>query len=181
MNIEKNSKKTWIVKDLVFVIPLKLLRKTPSVEFYNIEGVIKNLSAIDKVIHQVGAISPSIKGHKTKYWYMHPDQEDNLVVHEGKRIVELYSRKHGKIEKFECTSKSIKWNGKLIYKGPVVLGWPTRVFHRIKSPKGSISTNYAKHYSKFDIRTNFNIYDLDIKNGEYKIVRHGHMDQPNHK
>jgi len=174
-----DGKKTYYIKDLVFIIPLHLLRKTPSVEFYNIHGVLTRLSAIDKVIHQKGAHSPTVKGSKVKRpWYMHEYQEDNLVVHEGRRIVDLYTHKHGKIETFETTSKYVKHNGKIIFEGSTIIGWPTHVFHRVKSPQGSISTNYAKHYKHFDIKTNFDIYDLDIKTGKYKVIRAGHKDQP---
>lgn len=173
-------KKTWVYDGLCFIIPLRLLRKTPNVTFYNIPDVMKHLHAIDKVIHEKGAKSPMIKGDKKHYWYMHREQQDQLIVHEGKRIVELYSTKHGKIEKFEVTSHSIKHKGKIIFKGAAILGWPTRVFHRITSPEGSISTNYAKHYKHFDIKTNFNIYDLDEKTGKYWVVREGHKDQPKH-
>lgn len=181
LNFTGVTKKTWVYENLAFIIPLDLLRKTPNVEFYHIPKVMNNLDAIDKVIHGVGAKSPQIKGDSKHYWYMHTDQEDKLVVHEGKRIVELYSVKHGKIEKFEVTSKSIKLNGKTIFKGAGILGWPRLVFHRITSPKGSISTNYARHYSKFDIKTNFNIYDLDVKNSKYWVAREGHKDQPKSK
>jgi hypothetical protein len=175
----KEGKKEYYIEGLCFIIPLALLRKTPSVEFYHIDGVMKNLGAIDKVVHQKGAYSPNIKGHtrKDKPWYMHLGQEDNLVVHEGKRIVELYSKKHQKVEKFEVTSHTIKHKGKVIFKGPAVFGWPKFVFHRIQSPQGSISTNYAKHFKAFDIKTNFNIYELNTKTGEYKVLREGHVDQ----
>jgi|TARA_Y100000310_G_scaffold345404_1_gene464571 hypothetical protein len=172
------GKKKYVIKGLVYVIPLKLLRKTPHVEFYNVHGVLSRLSAIDKVIHEKNAVSPHVKSSKVKRpWYMHTDQEDNLLVHEGKRFIDLYSVKHGKIEKFEATSKYIKYKGKVIYKGAAILGWPIHTFHRVKSPDGSISTNYAKHNKNFNIRTNFNIYDLDIKNGKYKVLREGHKDQ----
>jgi hypothetical protein len=172
------TKKTWVYEDLAFIIPLELIRKTPNVEFYHIPKVIENLNAVDKVIHKKGAKSPQIKNDTNHYWYMHTDQEDKLVVHGGKRIVELYSVKHGKLEKFEVTSKNIKLNGKVIFTGAAILGWPRLVFHRIKSPQGSVSTNYAKHYSKFNINTNFNIFNLDIKLGKFWIVREGHKDQP---
>jgi len=177
MSLEIN-KKTYLFDKMCFVIPLKLLRKTPNVEFYNIPHITDKIDAIDKVIHKKGAKSPTIKGDKNHYWYMHTNQEDRLLVHEGKRIVELYSKEHGKVEKFEVTSKNIKHDGKVIYNGQAILGWPKKVFHRVKSPQGSISTNYAKHYSGFDIKINFNIYDLDEKTGEYKIIRNGHLDQP---
>jgi|TARA_Y100000310_G_scaffold93932_1_gene91516 hypothetical protein len=173
-----NMGKKEVIKGVAFIIPLNLLRKTPKVEFYNVYGVLSHLSAIDKVIHQKNAVSPSVKGSKVKRpWYMHPCQEDNLLVHEGKRFIDLYSIKHGKIERFEATSEYIKHNGKLIFKGAAILGWPINVFHRVRSPNGSISTNYAKHYKNFDLRTNFNIYDLDMKNKKFKILRAGHKDQ----
>lgn len=181
MDLKLIEKKTWVYKDLAFIIPMKLLRKTPAVEFYTIPEVMKHLDAIDKVIHQPGAKSPMIKGDTKHYWYMHTDQEDKLVVHEGRRIVELYSHKHKQVEKFEVSSHSIKHRGRIIYKGAGILGWPKHVFHRIESPEGSISTNYAKHLKNFDIRTNFNIYDLDIKNNTHSIVREGHKDQPEMK
>ena len=181
INLNNITKKTWIHKDLAFIIPFELMRKTPNVEFYHIPSVMNNLDAIDKVIHQPGAKSPQIPKDKNHYWYMHTDQEDKIVVHQGKRIIELYSVKHGKLEKFEVTSKNIKLNGKIIFNGAGILGWPRLVFHRITSPEGSISTNYARHYSKFDIKTNFNIYDLNVSSGKFKIAREGHKDQPKSK
>ena len=55
----------------------------------------------------------------------------------------------------------------------------SNVFHRIKSgPEGSKSLNFAVRYEGFDIRTNFNIYDLDVDSGEYSVAREGHKDQP---
>ncbi len=181
MKFNNIEKKTWIFENLVFIIPLKVLRNTPEVEFYSIPEVIKNLSAIDKVIHKKGAKSPRIKGDSNHYWYMHPNQEDQLIVHDGKRVVELYSKKHNKLEKFEVTAKHIKYNGKVIYSGPAILGWPRKVFHRISSPNGSISTNYAKHYTNFDLKTNFNIYKLNVESGEYEVIREGPKDQPKYE
>jgi hypothetical protein len=175
---EQIHKKTSYFNDLCFIIPLKLLRKTPNVEFYTIPKVTQNLSAVDKVIHKKGAKSPQIKGDKKHYWYMHPHQQDQLIVHEGKRIVELYSKKHGKIETFEVTSKGVKHNKTYLYKGPCIFGWPRNVFHRVTSPIASISTNYARHYKGFDIKTNFNIYDIDETKGTHWVVREGHKDQP---
>ena len=181
MDFKNIEKKTWIYKDLAFIIPMKLLRKTPSVEFYTIPEVIKHLDAIDKVIHAPGAKSPMIKGDKNHYWYMHDAQEDKIVVHEGKRIIELYSHKHKKIEKFEVTAHTIKHGGKIIFKGAGILGWPKKVFHKIASPNGSISTNYAKHYSNFDLKHNFNIYDIDVKINKHTLIRDGYKDQPQYK
>ena len=171
------TRKTWIYDHLAFILPLTLFRSTPAVEFYKIPDVMRNLGSIDKVIHQKGAKSPMIAGDKKHYWYMHQYQEDQLVVHEGKRVIDLYSRKHGKVEHFEVYPDKIKHEGKISFKGAGILAWPRYVFHRVYSPEGSISTNYARHYSGYDVNTNFNIYDLDPATGEYHVVRAGHEDQ----
>jgi len=60
-----------------------------------------------------------------------------------------------------------------------MLVWPCGVFHRIVScpEQGSASVNFAVRYEGFNIRTNFNIYDLDTESGKYKVIREGHLDQ----
>jgi hypothetical protein len=61
-----------------------------------------------------------------------------------------------------------------------MLVWPRGVFHRIRSDEksGSASLNFAVRYEGFDIRTNFNIYDLNPADGEYWMIRAGYLDQP---
>jgi len=177
MDLNNCSKREWIYDGLCFITPFKLLRKTPNVEFYTIPEVIEGLSSVDKVIHQSGAKSPMIEGSNKHFWYMHPHQEDNLIVYSGKRIVELYSLDHKKVEKFEVEHDKIVHNGKVIFCGEGILGFPTRVFHRVSSPNGSVSTNYAKRSEGFDIKTNFNIYDLNTQTGKFTIARDGFKDQ----
>ena len=59
-----------------------------------------------------------------------------------------------------------------------MLVWPRGVFHRITSgEEGSITINLATHYEGFDIKTNFNIYNLDTKTGDYTVFRDGFKDQ----
>lgn len=172
------GKKTNYIADLCFILPLKTLRTTPKVNFFAIEGVVDDLSGIDLVMHEAGGKSPLIEGDDTWYWYMHTDQEDKLVVHQGRRLVQLYSVKHGQVENFEVTPEAIYHNSQKIYDGSAILGWPEYVFHRVHSPEGSLSTNYATRLKGFDIDTNFNIYDLNTETGEYKTARLGALDQP---
>lgn len=109
---------------------------------------------------------------------MHPYQDDNLIVLYGTRYVEIYTKDHGRIERFTVTPQEIIKDGKQIYKGGAMLVWPCRVFHRIISgEKGSASLNLAVHYQGFDIRTNFNVYDLDTSTGQFTLIREGHLDQ----
>jgi hypothetical protein len=53
-------------------------------------------------------------------------------------------------------------------------------FHRIRSDEesGSASINFAVRYEGFDVRTNFNVYDLDPVGGKYRMIRAGYLDQP---
>jgi hypothetical protein len=58
----------------------------------------------------------------------------------------------------------------VLFDGPAMLVWPRYVFHRITSgPEGSASLNFAVHYEGLDMRTNFNIYDLDLETGEHRV------------
>lgn len=161
------------------LVKLRLFRKTPGVIFdlYPLE-TIPHIDAIDRVLHEKSAVSPGPVGSVERPWYMHEHQADNLIVLHGQRTVELFSRSHGQVETFVVTPNKIYHNGSLVYDGGAVLGWPPFVFHRIVSgEEGSASINLATHYEGFDVRTNFNIYELDISSGEYRVLRKGFEDQ----
>ena len=52
-------------------------------------------------------------------------------------------------------------NDKLYYDGPAMIVWPAGIFHRIISgDEGSISINFSTRTNQFDLKDNFNIYDL---------------------
>jgi len=167
------------VKGLYSIIKLKLFRQTPGVIFdlYPME-TLSHISSIDRVLHEKSANSPGSVDNVDISWYMHPNQEDHLMVLFGERHVWLYNKDHGKVEEFIVRPNEIYHNGELVIKGGAVLTWPTNVFHRIKSGKnGSASLNLATHTEGFDIKTNFNIYDLNTKTGEYNLLRYGYEDQ----
>lgn len=161
------------------IIPLKVLRRTEGVTFDNVPvEAIPKIDAIDRVIHKSNAVSPGPVGEVSRPWYMHPHQADNLVVLHGTRLVDLYTREHGRIENFEVSADRINMNGELVYDGPAMLVWPIRVFHRVESlAEGSSAINFAVHYEGIDMRTNFNIYDLDLKTGDFHVIREGFKDQ----
>lgn len=167
------------VKDFYKVIKLKEFRKTEGVNFDVLsQSLVPKTDAIDRVIHQKGALSPGKVGSVEEAWYMHLYQEDNLFVLHGKRVVELYKTEYGKVEKFEITPNYIEHNGERILEGGGLITWSKNVFHRITSgDDGSSSINLATHYEGFDIETNFNIYDLNTQTGDYKLLREGYKDQ----
>ncbi len=173
-------KKIDIIPGVVFVTPLSVLRETPNVHFHDLPtDFVPEIAAIDRVEHGVGAYSPSVKDRADlRPWYMHTHQEDNLLVLCGQRNVELYTPGHGSVESFEVTPHFIRHRGSVVHEGPGLLGWGVGVFHRVVSPGGSISMNFARHFDGFDITTNFNIYDLNTGTGEHSLIRLGASDQP---
>jgi hypothetical protein len=171
----------YTIPGLYRVIPLQLLRKTAGVDFDYLPGeIFTHIDSIDRVIHETNALSPGSVGNIERPWYMHPDQDDNLMVLHGVRNVDIFTKKHGKVEHFEVSAEHILHNGNLLYEGGAMLVWPRGVFHRIQSgAQGSASVNFAVHYAGYDIRSNFNIYELNTETGDYKIIREGYLDQPN--
>lgn len=169
------------IKNFYKIIPLKKLRQTPGVNFdCLLKSEIPQIDAIDRVLHENGAISPGKVSDVERPWYMHPYQADNLMVLMGTRYVDIYERESKQLLSFEITPHMIKSQDQVIFNGPAMLVWSRYVFHRIKSCdiKGSASINLATHYKGFNIKDNFNIYDLDVQSGEYRTIREGHLDQP---
>jgi hypothetical protein len=168
------------VESLYKVVPLQIFRRTPGVYFDVLPiSVLPRIDAIDRVLHDSGAVSPGPVGDIARPWYMHPYQDDNLIVLYGTRYVDTYTPRYGKMESFVVTPNLIKKADRIIYNGPAMLIWPHGVFHRIKSSdtEGSASLNFAVHYPGFDIRKNFSIYDLDLDTGHFHLIRQGHLDQ----
>ncbi len=168
------------VSGLYKIVPLKPFRKTEGVSFDVVPmDMIPRVDGMDRVIHTGGAVSPGKVDAVDRPWYMHPHQEDHLLVLQGTRYTDIYTPDHGKIESFDVSSVCIKKNGEIVSEGPAILVWSCGVFHRIKSDDktGSASLNLATRYEGFDIDTNFSIYDIDTNTGEYRVIREGHLDQ----
>jgi hypothetical protein len=161
------------------IIQLHNFRATEGVAFDLIpKSFFKGVGSIDRVIHKAGAISPGAVGDVDRPWYMHPFQEDKLIVLHGVRNIELYSPLNNLLENFVVTPDKIMMNGETIVEGGGVLTWSPNIFHRVRSGEaGSACMNLATHFDGFDIRTNFNIYDLDTNTGVYQVIREGHLDQ----
>ena len=57
--------------------------------------------------------------------------------------------------------------------------WPAGIFHRIISgEEGSISVNFSTRVKGFDLKDNFNIYNLCKTTGTYTLIKDGSDDQP---
>ena len=167
------------VDGLFYIVKLDIFRETEGVRFDIVPNeFLKQVSGIDRVIHNSNAVSPGSIGDVDRPWYMHTSQGDNLIVLHGERHVDLYNKEHGKVEHFIVTKDKIYQNGELVCEDPSILAWPAHVFHRVESKKsGSASLNFAIRNESFDVKDNFSIYDLNTNTGEYKVIREGHKDQ----
>ena len=167
------------VSNLYKVIQFDAFREMGKVKFDMIPlELFDHIDSMDRVIHGKGAISPAAINAVERPWYRHEFQDDNLVVFHGTRFVDIYTPSHGIVESFKITPDKVYKNGILIAEGGIVLVWPRMVFHRITSgDEGSSSLNIAVHYDGFDIRTNFDVFDLDVKTGKFNIIRKGYENQ----
>ncbi len=167
------------VECLYQVIQFEDFRKTPGVTFNILpQSIIGRADSLDRVIHGTNAVSPGPIDDTLRPWYMHDFQDDNLAVLHGTRDVDIYTPAHGQVEHFSVTANDVYKNGTLIATGGAMLVWPKGVFHRIVSgEEGSASINLAIHYEGWDVKNNFNIYDVDTTTGEYRMIREGFKDQ----
>jgi hypothetical protein len=139
---------------------------------------LPKIDGVDRVVHKHSAISPGPVGDVERPWYFHPHQEDNLLVLQGLRMVDIFTLEHRRVEHFTVEPEKVYHEDKLVYDGPAMLVWPTCVFHRIVSgDQGSVSLNFAVRGPGFDINTNFSVYDLDTVTGKFKVIREGKLDQ----
>ena len=164
------------------LLPLRVLRRTTGIMFDEIaKSDIPKIQGIDRVIHGPNGISPGPIGPIKRPWYMHTHQDDNLMVLQGTRYVDIYCPKAKEKASFIVTPEKVYKNNKLYFNAPAMLVWPSGIFHRIISgSEGSISVNFATRHQGYDIKNNFNIYDLDTDTGTYEVIRDGFEDQPDY-
>ena len=166
------------------LIPLRTLRNTTKVKFHEIvPSDIPKIHGIDRVIHEPYALSPGsvddCANPVQRPWYMHPAQDDNLLVLQGERFVDVYCATQKLLASFIVTPDKIYKNNKLYHDSPAMVVWPAGIFHRIVSGKdGSVSVNFSTRRQGFDLQDNFNVYDLDTTTGNSRLIRDGKDDQP---
>jgi len=166
------------------IIPLRVLRRTAGVKFDEmVPSDIPKIHGIDRVTHGPNSISPGPVEDSTpavkRPWYMHPAQDDNLMVLQGTRYVDIYDPIKKLGASFIVTPDKVYKNDKLYFDGPAMVVWPAGIFHRIISgEEGSISVNFSTRTKGFDLKDNFNIYNLCKTTGHYTLLKDGIEDQP---
>lgn len=166
------------------LIPLRTLRNTQKVKFHEmVPSDIPAIHGVDRVIHEAYASSPGpvddCPNPVKRPWYMHSNQDDNLLVLYGERFVDIFCPLQKKLASFIVTPDKIYKNDKLYHDSPAMIVWPAGIFHRIVSGKdGSISVNFSTRTKGFNLENNFNVYDLDVETGQSRLIREGIDDQP---
>ena len=80
-----------LLKNMYRLIPLRTLRRTAGVLFDEVvPSDIPKIDGIDRVIHKANGISPGPCEGVKRPWYMHPGQDDNLIVLQGERFIDIY-------------------------------------------------------------------------------------------
>jgi len=165
------------------LIPLRNLRRTKGVKFDEmVPSDIPQIHGIDRVIHGPNSISPApVEDTVPKVkrpWYMHTGQDDNLLVLQGTRYIDIFEPITKRKASFIVTPDKVYKNEKLYYDGAAMIVWPAGIFHRIVSGvEGSISINMSSRTDKFSLMDNFNIYNLCTTTGKYETIKEGHEDQ----
>ena len=122
------------MSNLYRLVPLRILRRTPGVLFDEIvPSDIPKIHGIDRVIHSANSISPGPIQDIKRPWYMHKEQDDNLMVLQGTRYIDIYNPNTKEDASFIVTPEKVYKNEKLYYDGPAMVVWPAGIFHRIIS------------------------------------------------
>ena len=129
-------------------ISYERFRDTPSVSFYDITVTGSNVR--DLVVHSGPALSPP-NDRKSGAWqfYLHPNQEDNLMAVSGGRTFYLVN---------------LSWQRPFhlvrLASGGDILRIPPGTFHRsISDPDGSVVVNQAVRKKGASIHREFRVYN----------------------
>jgi len=101
------------------VIPMRVLRRTHETRSTRWISDIPKIDGIDRVIHGANSIK--------RPWYMHTHQDDNLMVLQGTRYVDIFCPRRLVKSSFVITPDK---NNKLYFDGSALIVWPSGIFHR---------------------------------------------------
>ncbi|MFQ3616825.1 MAG: redox protein [Cyanobacteriota bacterium] len=129
------------------LISYRKFRDTPSVRFFDI--TIANSNARDLVFHDGPAISPNNSDDGHWQFYMHPNQEDNLLALSGGRTFYLVNFSWD----YPFHIVRLESNGK-------ILRIPPGTFHRsVSDPDGSLVLNQAVRTAAATVESEFRVYN----------------------
>lgn len=132
------------------LIPYHKFRDTPKVRFFDI--TIANSNARDLVFHDGPATSPNNTPEGYWQFYLHPNQEDNLLALSGGRtfyLVNFTWEQPFHIVRLEADGD--------------ILRIPPGTFHRsVSDPDGSLVLNQAVRQAEATIASEFRVYNSAV-------------------
>ena len=129
------------------LIPYQKFRDTPSVRFFDV--TIANSNARDLVFHEGPAVSPNNDPEGAWQFYLHPNQEDNLLAVSGGRT--FYLVNFSWEQPFHIVR--LEANGD-------ILRIPPGTFHRsVSDATGSLVLNQAVRTARATVASEFRVYN----------------------
>lgn len=122
-------------------------RDTPSVQFFDI--TVGDSNARDLVFHDGPAVSPNNSPKGGWQFYLHPNQEDNLLAVSGGRTFYLVNFA------WQYPFHEVRLDA-----NRHILRLPPGTFHRsVSDPKGSLVLNQAVRTQRATVESEFRVYN----------------------
>jgi hypothetical protein len=129
------------------LIPYQKFRDTPSVRFFDI--TIANSNARDLVFHEGAAVSPNNSAEGHWQFYLHPNQEDNLLALTGGRTFYLVN-----------FAWEVPFHIVRLRANGDILQIPPGTFHRsVSDVEGSLVLNQAVRTERATVASEFRVYN----------------------
>ncbi|MDA0265607.1 MAG: redox protein [Cyanobacteria bacterium] len=129
------------------LLPFHRFRDTPSVQFFDI--TVTDSNARDLVFHQGPAVSPNNDARKAWRFYLHPNQQDNLLTVSGGRTFHLVN-----------FTWAYPFHEVRLEANRFILQIPPGTFHRsVSDPKGSLVINQAVRTEAATVESEFRVYN----------------------
>lgn len=129
------------------LLAFQRFRDTPSVQFFDI--TVQDSNARDLVFHDGPAVSPNNDARGFWQFYLHPNQEDNLLAVSGGRTFYLVN-----------FTWSYPFHQVRLDANRHILRLPPGTFHRsVSDPKGSLVLNQAVRTGQATVESEFRVYN----------------------
>lgn len=155
------------------LLSFERFRDTPSVQFFDI--TVRDSNARDLVFHDGPATSPHNSSSGAWQFYLHPNQEDNLLAVSGGRTFFLVN-----------FAWSYPFHVVRLEANRQILQLPPGTFHRsVSDPEGSLVINQAVRTEQATVQSEFRVYNsAEIPRLHHLLTsglppqRHGFEDWP---
>jgi hypothetical protein len=142
------------------LLPFHKFRDTPSVRFFDI--TVADSNARDLVFHEGPATSPNNTEDGHWQFYLHPNQEDNLLAVSGGRTFYLVNFS------WEYPYHIVRLDA-----NRHILRIPPGTFHRsVSDPEGSLVLNQAIRTARATVESEFRVYNSADIPRLYRITSH---------